>query len=54
MVVIPKTVNPARIIENLKSTEVKLDPEDMRRLRELDRNGRLLLVRERERERETR
>ena len=40
--VIPKTVNPARITENLKSTELKLDAEDMKRLRELDRNHRLL------------
>ena len=40
---IPKTVNPARITENLKSTELKLDAEDMRRLRELNRNHRLLL-----------
>ena len=40
LVVIPKTVNPARITENLKSTELKLDAEDMRRLRGLDRNYR--------------
>ena len=39
---IPKTVNPARVVENLKSTELKLDAEDMRRLRDLDRNHRLL------------
>ena len=36
--VIPKTVNPARITENLKSTELKLDAEDMRRLKDIDRN----------------
>ena len=41
MVVIPKTANPARITENLKSTELKLDQEDMRRLRGVDRNLRL-------------
>ena len=39
---IPKTVNPARITENLKSTELKLDAEDMRQLRDLDRNYRWL------------
>ena len=43
-VVIPKTVNPTRIEENLKATEVKLDAEDMKRLRELDRNTRMLNV----------
>ena len=37
---IPKTVNPARITENLKSTKLKLDAEDMRQLRDLDRNHR--------------
>ena len=42
--VIPKTVNPTRIEENLKATEVKLDAEDMKRLRELDRNTRMLNV----------
>ena len=39
---IPKSTNPARIIENLKSTELKLDTEDMRKLTELDRNYRML------------
>ena len=39
---IPKSSNPARIIENFKSTEVKLDAEDMRRLRKLDRNYRMV------------
>ena len=38
--VIPKTVNPARLTENLKSTELKLDAEDMKQLRGLDRNYR--------------
>ncbi len=42
--VIPKTVTLTRITENQKCTEVKLDPEDMRRLRELDRNCRALTV----------
>ena len=44
MVVIPKTVNPVRVTENLKSTELKLDAEDMRRLRELDRSLRYVKV----------
>ena len=39
---IPKSSNPRRIAENLKSTELNLDAEDMRRLRQLDRNYRLL------------
>ena len=39
---IPKSSNPVRITENLKSTELKLDAEDMRRLRDLDRNYRML------------
>ena len=39
---IPKTVTLTRIHENMKATEVKLDAEDMRRLRELDRNIRYL------------
>ena len=39
---IPKTVNPARITENLKSIELKLDAEDMRQLRDLDRKFRMV------------
>ena len=42
VVVIPKTTNPARVVENKKSTELNLDAEDMRRLREMDKNQRLL------------
>ena len=44
-VVIPKSVTSTRIAENFESTKVKLDPEDMRRLRDIDRNIRLLSVR---------
>ena len=45
MVVIPKTVTPSRITENLKGTEIKLDAEDMKRLRELEsKNFRLIPV----------
>ena len=39
--VIPKTVNPARVVENLKSTELKLDAADMKRLIKVDKNLRL-------------
>ena len=42
--VIPKSVTPSRIIENLEATEIKLDAEDMRSLRELDRNVRYVSV----------
>ena len=45
LVMIPKSVIAARITENLKSTELKLDQEDMRRLRELEtKNHRSILV----------
>eukprot|EP00731_Ephydatia_muelleri_P031598 Em0023g105a len=42
LVVIPKSVNPDRIRENLKATEVKLDTEDLQKLKALDRNLRFL------------
>ncbi|KAL5456880.1 hypothetical protein EMCRGX_G034106 [Ephydatia muelleri] len=42
LVVIPKSVNPDRIRENLKATEVKLDTEDLQRLKALDKNLRFL------------
>jgi diketogulonate reductase-like aldo/keto reductase len=43
--VIPKTVTPSRITENLKATEIKLDAEDMKRLKEVgSRNFRFLKV----------
>ena len=35
---IPKSVSPDRIRENLKATEVRLDTGDLQRLRTLDRN----------------
>ena len=41
---IPKTVNLTRINENLGSTKIKLDPEDMKRLREIEKAFRLLKV----------
>lgn len=45
IVVIPKTVTPSRITENLKGTQIKLDAEDMKRLKEVgSRNFRFLKV----------
>ena len=44
IVVIPKSASPARIKENLKSTAIMLDTEDMKRLRELDRSLRYITV----------
>lgn len=45
MVVIPKSVTPSRIKENMKATEVKLDAEDMKRLHALgDKNFRYVSV----------
>ena len=39
---IPKSVNPDRIRDNLKATAVKLDEDDLKRLKDLDRNTRFL------------
>lgn len=44
MVVIPKTAKVARLVENLESIKVKLNAEDLRQLRELDRNKRFFRV----------
>ena len=43
-VVIPKTVNLTRIIENYKATSLALDKEDMDKLAGIDKNFRLLKV----------
>jgi len=43
-VVIPKTVNPTRIVDNYKSTSLSLTEEDMKRLAGIDRNLRLFRV----------
>ena len=37
-----KSVTPSRIVDNLKATQLKLDADDMRRLREIDINFRCL------------
>lgn len=45
MVVIAKSVNPSRIAENIKAVGIKLDADDMKRLRELgSKNFRVLKV----------
>ena len=45
MVVIPKTVNLARIPQNQDSTKLKLTEEDMTRLTAVDKDFRLYKVR---------
>ena len=40
-VVIPKSVTPKRIIENLEATEVTLDEDEVQRLVGIDKNVRL-------------
>lgn len=40
--VIPKTVRPARMIENMEAAQVPLDDEDMARIAALDRGHRLI------------
>ena len=42
--VIPKTVNPVRIVENYKSTSLSLTEDDIKRLATIDRNLRLFRV----------
>ena len=43
-VAIPKSTNEGRIKENLGATKIKLTPEEMERLRGIDRNERLFLA----------
>ena len=43
--VIPKSVNPKRIAENFKATQVLLDADEIKRLRAIDKNTRLFRVR---------
>jgi alcohol dehydrogenase (NADP+) len=40
--VIPKSVNPGRIVENLGAEDVALSPDDMRAIAALDRNARFV------------
>ena len=42
--VIPKTVNPVRIVENYKSTSLSLTEDDIKRLVTIDKNLRLMKV----------
>ena len=42
--VIPKTVNLSRIVENYKSTSLSLTEDDIERLATIDRNRRLFRV----------
>ena len=44
MVVIPKSVNPKRIAENFKATQITLDADEIQRLRDIDKNTRLFRV----------
>ena len=39
MVVIPKSVSPKRIAENIKATEIQLDAEDVKRIEAIDKPG---------------
>ena len=41
MVVIPKSVNPKRIADNFKATQVLLDADEIKRIRAIDKNTRL-------------
>ena len=40
-VAIPKSINEGRIKENLAATEIKLTPEEVERIKGVDRNKRL-------------
>ena len=44
LVVIPKSVNPKRIAENFKATQVLLDADEIKRLEDVDKNCRLFKV----------
>ena len=39
MVVIPKSVNPKRIAENYKATQIQLDDGDVQKIKALDKPG---------------
>ena len=42
--VIPKSVNPKRIAENFKATQIHLDAEEVKRIQGIDKNNRLFKV----------
>ena len=42
LIVIPKSVNESRIIQNLKATEITLNPDDIQRLKDVNRDLRYL------------
>ena len=44
MVVIPKSVNPERIAENIKATQIQFDAEDIERIESIDRGTRMFRV----------
>ena len=44
MVVIPKSVNPKRIAENFKATQIQLDAEDIKKIEAIDRGTRVFRV----------
>ena len=44
MVVIPKSVNPKRIAENFKATQIQLDAEDIKRIEAVDKGTRMFKV----------
>ena len=44
MVVIPKSVNPKRIAENIKATQIQLDAEDVEKIEAIDRGTRMFRV----------
>ena len=39
MVVIPKSVSPKRIAENIKATQIQLNAEDVKRIEAIDKPG---------------
>ena len=44
MVVLSKSVNPKRIAENIKATQIQLDTEDIKRIESIDKVDRMFRV----------
>ena len=44
MVVLPKSVSESRIVENLKATEILLSPDDIEKLKSIDKNCRFFTM----------